>query len=141
MAGKYGSASVQIQYDDGPGGTLRDVTSQILTIGGIKVEQITEQTNPFGTDYEAHTPVGVQRVPDITIEGLYDTTATTGAHPVFGTPDDGPQDSTRSFSFTPGDGKTFTMETRLVDYEIVAQNGALTRYRATIRQAGKGAWA
>ena len=78
MAGKYGSGSWQVQYDDAPGGSLTDVTAHVLTIGGIKVEQITEQSNPFGTTAEAHTPVGMQRVPDIPIEGFYDTTASSG---------------------------------------------------------------
>lgn len=141
MAGKYGSSSIVIQYDDGPGGTLRTITSYVNSIGGVKIEQLTEMTMPFGADHESHTPVGVQRVPDIVIEGWYDTTATTGPHVVFGDPDDGPQDNTRTLTVTFGDNKSFTVETRLVDYEVIAQNGNLTRYRATVRQAGKGAWA
>lgn len=140
MPGKYGSASVTISYDDAPGGVLRAMTAHILTIGGIKKEAITEETSPFGTVNEAHTPTGKTRVPDIAIEGLFDTTLTTGPHVVFGTPDDDPQDATRTFQFVAGDGKTFTMETRLVDYEVVAQNGSITRYRAKIRQAGDGVW-
>ena len=140
MAGKYGSSSIVITYDDAPGGTARTITSYVTSIGGIKVEQLTEMTMPFGASNESHTPVGIQRVPDIVIEGFYDTTATSGPHVVFGTPDDGPADSTRTFTFAPGDSKTFTIETRLVDYEVIAQNGALSKYRATIRQAGAGAW-
>ena len=140
MPGKYGSASVAVSYDDSPGGTLRDVSAHVLTIGGIKIEQINEQTNPFGTAFESHTPVGVQRFPDVTIEGLFDTTATTGPHVVFGTPDSNPQGSTRTLTFTPGDAKTCTVETRLVDYEVIAAPGSLQRFRATVRQAGLAAW-
>jgi hypothetical protein len=140
MAGKYGSSSVVITYDDAPGGTPQTVTPYITAIGGVKVEQITEQSNPFGTGSEAHTPTGMQRVPDIPVDGFFDTTATEGPHVVFGTPDDGPQDATRTFTFAPGDSKTFTMETRLVDYEVLVQNGLLTKFKATIRQAGAGAW-
>lgn len=140
MPGKYGSASVTIQYDAAPGGTLTNMTAHILTIGGVKKEALTEETSPFGTVNEAHTPTGKTRVPDISIEGLFDTTVTTGPHVVFGTPDDDPQDATRTLQIVFGDTKTFTMETRLVDYEVVAQNGAITRYRATIRQAGDGVW-
>jgi hypothetical protein len=32
------------------------------------------------------------------------------------------------------------MEVRLVDYSVIATNGNLTKYQATIRQAGAGAW-
>jgi len=140
MAGKYGSASVSITYDDAPGGTGRDITPYVTSMGGVKVEQLTEQTNPFGTSFEAHTPVGMQRVPDIGLEGFFDTTATTGPHVVLGTPDDGPQDATRTLVIVFGDGKTFTIETRLADYEVLGQVGALTKYRATVRQAGAGVW-
>lgn len=140
MAGKYGSASITFTYDDAPGGTGRDMTAHITSFGGIKVEQLTEMTMPFGTAYEAHTPVGIQRVPDVQVEGHFDTTATTGPHVVFGTPDDGPQDTTRTLVVVFGDSKTFTIETRLADYEVLGQNGNLTKYRATIRQAGLGAW-
>jgi len=139
-AGKQGSAQVVIQYDDAPGGTLRNMTAHILTIGGIKKEAITQQTNPFGTGNEAHTPVGVTRVPDITITGLFDSTLTTGPHVVFGTPDTDPNGATRTLTFTPGDSKTFTMETRLVSYQVTGNNGNLTAYEAVIRQAGDGVW-
>jgi hypothetical protein len=140
-AGKFGSSSIVITLDDAPGGTARTITPYVTSIGGIKVSQITEKTNPFGTSHEENTPVGMQHVDDITIEGYYDTTATSGPHVVMGTPDDGPQDATRTFTFAPGDSKTFTMEVRLVDYSVIATNGNLTKYQATIRQAGAGTWA
>lgn len=139
MPGKYGSNSIAVTYDDA-GGTPRTVTPYILSIGGIKIEAITEQSNPFGSSAEAHTPTGMTRTPDIPIEGHFDTTATSGPHVVFGAPDSSPQAATRTLTFTPGDGKTFTMESRLVDYEVLGQNGNLTKYKATIRQAGLGAW-
>jgi len=140
MPGKYGSGSLVITFDDGPGGSPQTITPYVLTIGGIKVESITEQSNPFGTTAEAHTPAGMQKVGDIAIGGFYDTTATSGPHVVFKSPDVGPQDATRTFTFAPGDSKTFTMECRLVSYEVKGDNGKLTRYEAVIRQAGAGAW-
>jgi hypothetical protein len=140
VAGKYGSASVTVTFDDAPGGTGRDVTAHILSMGGVKIEQLTENTTPFGQAYESHTPVGVQRFPDVVFEGIFDTTATTGPHVVFGTPDDGPQDDTRTLVIVFGDSKTLTVETRLVDYEVVPQVGTLHRFRATVRQAGLAAW-
>jgi hypothetical protein len=140
MAGKYGSASYVVSYDDAPGGTLRNVSAHVLTIGGIKVAQLTEENNPFSQAYQSNIPVGVQQFPDVQVEGFYDTTATTGPHVVFGTPDSDPNGATRTFTVTPGDSKTMTVETRLVDYEVVGAFGKLTRYRATIRQAGLAAW-
>lgn len=140
MAGKYGSASWAVQYDDSPGGTLRTMTAHVLTLGGIKIEQLTEENNPFGQAYVSNTPVGVQKFNDVPVEGFFDTTATTGPHVVFGTPDSDPNGSTRTLTVTPGDSKSMTVETRLVDYEVIGSFGKLTRYRATIRQAGLAAW-
>jgi hypothetical protein len=140
MAGKYGPASVGVHCDDAPGGTLRDVTAHVQTIGGLKIEQITEQSNPFGVAYEAHTPVGVQKFNDVEIGGIWDTSATTGPHVVFGTTDDDPQDATRSFRVIPGDSKQLNVEVRLVSFELVLTGGRLTGYKAVVRQAGLAAW-
>lgn len=141
MAGKYGSASATISYDDGPGGSLRDITAHVLSIGGLKIEQITEENSPFGVAYEKHTPVGKQKFADVTIAGNWDTSATTGPHVVFGDPDDGPNDATRTLTIVPGDSKTLTVETRLVSYEVILTDGKLTGYSAVVRQAGLAAWA
>ncbi len=142
MAGKYGSAvsTTMVQYDDGPGGTLRNITAHVLTIGAIEIEQITEENSPFGQAYESHTPVGKQRFPDVEITGNFDTTATTGPHVVFGAPDSDPNGTTRTLTITPGDSKSMTVETRLVKYSLILTDGKLTGYKALVRQAGLAAW-
>lgn len=140
MAGKYGSASVTISYDDSAGGTLRNVSAHVLTIGGLKIEQITEENSPFGQAYESNTPVGKQRFADVEIAGNWDTTATTGPHVVFGSPDSDPNGSTRTLTVAPGDSKSFTVETRLASFEVVLTDGKLTGYKAVVRQAGLAAW-
>lgn len=140
MAGKYGASSVAITIDDAPGGSSQDITAYVLSIGGIKREAITQESHPFGVAYDKNLPTGHVRVPDIEIMGRFDTTATSGPHVVFKSPDTDPNGGTRTFTFTPGDSKTFTMEVVLVSYEVLAQNGNLTDYKAVIRQAGDGAW-
>jgi hypothetical protein len=141
MAGKYGSASLAVSLDDAPGGTLRVITPHVREIGGIKVEAITEESNPFGTAWRGTTPTGTATIADVAIKGHFDTSATTGPHVVMGTPDKNPQDATRTFVFAPGDGKTFTAECRLVSYEVIAENEKLTQYEAVIRFDGVGTWA
>jgi uncharacterized protein (DUF2147 family) len=143
MAGKYGSSSIVIQYDDAPGGTLRNMSAHIREIGGVKVEAITEESHPFGVSWKEKLPTGLAQVADVEITGFYDTTATTGPHVVFmvQSGDRDPQGSTRSFSFAPGDGKTFTCETRLKSYEVLGKVGALTQYKAVVEFTGTGAWA
>ena len=142
---KYGSSVVTVTLDDAPGGTPRIITPYVQTIGGIKVESITQQTNPFGTSSEAHSPVGVTRTPDITISGFFDDTATLGPHVMFGTPatwalDIAPASVGRVLVILAATGATFTITVHLISYEVLNKNGGLTEYAAVVRQAGAGVW-
>lgn len=142
---KYGSSVVVVTIDDAPGGTARIITPYVTTIGGIKVESITQQTNPFGTASEAHTPVGVTKTPDIPISGFFDDTAAVGPHVVFGAPaswalDIAPASVGRVLVILAATGATFTITVHLVSYEVSPKNGALTEYVALVRQKAAGVW-
>lgn len=139
MAGKYGSASASITIDD-HGGTPRDITAHVLTIGGLKITEITEENSPFGMANERYTPTGKQKFGPVTVTGNFDTTATTGPHAVFSTLETTPQDSTRTLVIVPGDSKTLTVEVYATEYEPILSNGKLTGYSATLVQAGLAAW-
>ena len=89
MPGKYGSVDVVINYDAAPGGTLSDVTQHVRELGGVKIENLTQETHSFGDPWIEHTPTGIRRVPAIAIKGLFDTTAATGPHVVFHADDGG----------------------------------------------------
>ena len=141
MAGKYGGASWVVQFDDAPGGTLRTITNHVLTMSGIKITSALQLSHAFGDSYEESTPSGMVKLDPITITGFWDTTATTGPHAVFSVPDDGPQDSTRTLTITPGDSKTLTVETYLVSFEVTGKNGALSEFSAVIQPTGTFAWA
>lgn len=141
MAGKYGSQSWTIQVDDGPGGSLTSITQHVTSLSGVKLNSKMQLTHTFGDSYEESTPVGMVSIDPITIEGFFDTTASTGPHVIFAAPDDGPQDATRTMTLSPGDSKTFSGETRLVSYEVLGQVGDLTKYRAVLQPTGTFAWA
>jgi len=142
MPGKYGSVDIVINYDAAPGGTLSDVTQHSRDFGGCKIENLTQETQSFGDPWIERTPTGVRRVPAIVVKGLFDTTAVTGPHVVFmvTTADCQPSAATRTLEVTYGDGKKFTVETRLQDYEVLAKNAALTEYAATLLPTGAGVW-
>jgi hypothetical protein len=142
MPGKYGSVDVLINYDAAPGGTLSDVTQHVREIGGVKIENLTQETHSFGDPWIENTPTGVRRVPAIVIKGLFDTTAVTGPHVVFmpTSADVQPSAATRTLEVTFGDAKKFTVETRLQNYEVLAKNAALTEYAATLLPTGAGVW-
>jgi hypothetical protein len=136
---KYGSANAVVTIDD-HGGTPRIITGQVRTIGGLKISQITEENSPFGMAYETNTPVGKQRMGPVTIEGDFDTAATTGSHAVFGTLETTPSDATRTLDVSPDGTKHLSGEGYVTEYELVLTNGKITGYKATFVQAGLFAW-
>lgn len=139
---KYSSTSVTVSIEDSPGGTARDITPYVDTISGLAIEAITEQTNPFGSTSEAHTPVGVTKVPDIVISGHYDTAATVGSWTVLKqvAGDIAVSSVGRELIIVAATGATFTITVHLVKTEILVANEKLTRYATTLRQAGAGVW-
>ena len=140
MAGKYGSASVSVTLEDGPGGTARDITNHILSMGGIKITSAMQRSDALGDSWEEHTPTGKRKLEPLTLEGFWDTTATTGPHVVLQAPDDGPQDDGRELVVIFGDSKTMTVDVRLVDYEVLATNSELTKFRSQLLPTGAATW-
>ena len=141
-AGKHGSSEVTIGYDDAPGGSLRQIENFVTSITGVKVESGMENTHAFGDAWEESTPTGVRKVAPITVGGFFDDTATTGPHTVLRVVDGDvdPNGSTRTLTIVFGNSKTFTVETRLVSYEVVGKNGNLTEFQAVIQPTGQGTW-
>lgn len=140
MAGKYGSASVTVTLDSTAGGSGQAITNHVLSMGGAKITSAMEASHAFGDSWEESTPVGLKKAEPITLEGHWDTTATTGPHAVLSDPDDDPADGTRTLVVVFGDSKTFTVETRLMSYEVLAQVGNLTRFRAELIPTGAAVW-
>ena len=140
--GKHASSEVTFGYDDAPGGTLRQMEQQILSMSGVKIEAAMQMSHAFGDAWEESTPGGMRKIPAITVTGLFDDTATTGPHTVFRVVDGdiSPAASTRSLIVVFGNSVTFTVETRLVSYEVIGKNGNLTEYAAVIQPTGAGTW-
>jgi hypothetical protein len=138
---KHGSSEVVVTIDSAPGGPPVDITAFVTSIGGLKVENITQQTNPFGSSSESHTPVGVDKTPDIAISGFHDDVAD-GPHTVLKlTPaDKSPASVGRVLTVLAATGATFTITVHLVSYEVLAKNNALTEYAALVRQKSAGVW-
>jgi len=139
MPGKYGSNSVTAAYDDAQSGTARTITSLLVSIGGVKIVAKSQTTTAYGDTVEKQLPTGVKELPDIDIEGWWDTTSTTGSHAVFGSPDTDPNGGTRTLTLVFGDSKTWTSEGYLKEYEVLAQVGNLTKFKAKCSQVS-GAW-
>lgn len=142
MPGKYGSKDVTITFDDAPGGTPRVVTDFIMELGGAKIVVENEESQAFGDQWKEFTSTGMRSSPDIPVSGNYDTTATTGPHVVFMVQagDADPNGASRTLVIVFGDAKTFTVECRLIEYEVAASNGKLTKFNALIRPTGAAVW-
>lgn len=148
-AGKQSSADVTVTYDDAPGGSGVAIQNFLMELGGAKIIVGQETSTAFGDAWKESVPTGVRESPDIAVSGFFDTTPAAGSPPTGGGPhvvlrvvdgDADPNGSTRTLAIVFGDSKTFTVETRLVDYEVAGQNGTLTKFNATIRPTGQAVW-
>jgi len=139
---KYGSATVAVSLSEVSQGTARIITPYVQTISGVAVEAITQQTNPFGTSSEAHSPTGVTKTPDIVLSGFYDDTDSVGSWTVMkpNATDYAVGSTGRSLIITAVTGNTFTIIVHIVKMEVIMKNGSLVEYACTLRQAGAGAW-
>ncbi|MCG3776795.1 MAG: hypothetical protein JW395_3666 [Nitrospira sp.] len=139
---KHSPSEVTVTFDDAPGGTARIITPYVTTIGGLAIEAITQQTNPFGVTTESHTPVGLTKVSDIAIGGFFDDTASVGPHVVFqiAAADYAPASAGRSLVIVAATAKTFTITVHLVKYEVMLKKDGLTEYQALVRQKSTGVW-
>lgn len=142
---KHGQNEVIVTIDDAPGGTPRIITPYVNTIGNISIEAITQQTNPFGATSEEHSPVGLDRTPDIVIAGFYDDQALVGPKAVFFTPatwvlDKASGSVGRILAIQAATGLIFTVTIHLVKAEIVLKKENMTEYTALVRQKTAGIW-
>jgi hypothetical protein len=140
MAGKYGPADVTVTLEDGPGGTARSIHNFILN--GITAKDIARlvQTDALGDAWEEHTPTGKKAAEAISLEGIWDTTATTGTHVVLGAVDDGPQDDGRALVVVFGNAKTWTVDCRLTSYAVKASNDNIQMFEVELQPTGAAVW-
>lgn len=132
---KYGSGSVTINIDDS-GGTARDLSAHILSINGVLIESVMEESHGYNKSWAESLATGLYRVEPVEIEGFYDDTSTTGPHAVLGTTASGPSSSTRTITFGWGGGKTTAFETHVQKYGRLPNRGQITRYKATLMPTG-----
>lgn len=144
---KFGSSTVTVTVDASPGGAAKIITPHVDSISGMSLETITEQSNPFGSTAEGHTPVGMDKSPDLVLSGLYDTLADTGSWTVLKqvAGDKAVGSVGRLVSILAATGATWSGHYHLVKTEVLVSNGKLTRYASTFRPAQgasgfDGAW-
>jgi hypothetical protein len=130
---KFSSPDLNV-YVDNAGGSLVDLSSYIKTIGGFAPSVAVADTTTFGAawdTFQAHLKSGGE----FSLEGDYDTTATTGPNAILNS-----IGSTRSVRIRwagTGSGLPQSLfEAIILKYERGAQVGNLQSFTATLRVTG-----
>jgi hypothetical protein len=127
---KYGSKDLVIEFDNSSG-TLVDITQHVTAINGVNIEALLEEGTTYGDSWVEQLFTGVKQLADITVDGFYDDTATTGPHALFN--DLG---ATRTFKVTWGGSKTTSVETIIRNYNRNPVRKELTKYQVTLAPTG-----
>ena len=98
------------------------------------------ESTALGDSWKERVPIGIRDSDSITLEGIWDTTATTGTHAIFLAVDDGPQDDGRELVIVFGDSKTWTRDVRLAEYEVIASTTEIQKFRAVLIPTGAAVW-
>ena len=140
MAGRYGPSSVTVTLEDGPGGSAQNLENFLLNGVSAKDMSEMEETTALGDAWKERVPIGIRDSPDLDLEMIWDTTATTGTHAIFLAVDDGPQDTPRELVIVFGDSKTWTRDYRLAEMEVVAITTAIQKINAKLMATGAAVW-
>lgn len=118
------------------------MTDYLLTIGGAEIENILEPSHAFGDSWGEMLATGFAQVPEITVTGYFDDTASTGPHTVFQvkSADRSPQANTRTVAIGFGNSTSFGGEAIMKSYRVTGNNGKLTTFEAVIQPTGSWAW-
>lgn len=126
----YGSDDLKIEFDNSAG-SLVDMSAYVLEINGVDVQAIVEELTAFGKTFEEWLYVGVKKLEEIELTGVYDDTASTGPNVVFNSLGD-----TRTLKVTWGSTKTTTVEAIIRSYQRLAKSKETTKYKAVLRPTG-----
>lgn len=130
---KYSSPDLDVQVDNS-GGTLVNLTAYVKTIGGFAPESETADTTTFGDSWREHQ-AHLKSGGELTLEGDYDDTATSGPDAILNAIGD-----TRTVQIGwggSGTGKPKTsFEAIVKKYERGANIGGLQTFTCTLLVTG-----
>lgn len=133
---KYGSNSVTINFDNS-GGTPVNMSDYILTINGVDIEAILEESHSFGKSWREFLATGIRQVGEITLGGFYDDTASSGPDAIFNAVASGPSAGTRTLQVVYGGGKSTSVECVIKAYNRRPVRGELTKFEVVLAPSGQ----
>jgi hypothetical protein len=132
-AGKQNSSAITFEIDVTDGGAASTGFVQYLTkIGDIELNRGTVTSTPFGVSASQYLLGVIKDYPAFTIEGFYDTTASTGPNAIL----NGTHAATRTFTMGFGDSKTVSGECWITNYKRTQAVGEYQGFSATIQPTG-----
>jgi hypothetical protein len=135
-AGKHNSSESAFEIDIADGGSLSTGFVQYLTkIGPFSTKRPSKDATSFAATVETFLRGVVLRREPITIEGMYDDTATTGPDAVLDI-NKITHAVTRSCVITFASGKTVTGEVWIEEYQVTQEFDNYHAYSAVIRFTG-----
>lgn len=126
----YGYDDLSVVFDNSAGTTV-NISQSVLSISGIDVEAILEETHAAGDSWVEQTPVGLNRVGDITLQCLYDDDSDTGSNFMFQRIGE-----TRTLQVVFGAAKSMTVEAVIKNYRRMPSRGALTKAEVVLTPTG-----
>lgn len=129
---KYGGNNTVIMFDNS-GGTPVDMSQYVEEISELAVEAMLEESHTFGDSWREQLNAGLKFMPDITIKGKYDDTATTGPDAIFNAVGN---TTTRTLTVTFGGSKTRAVETIIKKYGASPRRGRITTYEVVLAPTG-----
>lgn len=129
----YGWPDLSVQVDSADAGSLQEMKSHIRAITIGKQVRLTEENTVAGSTWEAHLLTAIRKMEPITLEGVYDDTASTGPKVVFGT---STHAVTRSVVITLGSTNTISFEAWITEFEPGAPSKGKITYKAVLLPTG-----
>ncbi len=126
----YGGDDIVIVFDNSAGTTV-NVSQSVLSLSGIDVEAILEESHTFGDSWVEQAAVGLNRASDVTVQGFYDDDADTGFNFMFKNVGE-----TRTLAVTWGSTKITSGEFIIKNYRRMPSRGALTKAEAVLVATG-----
>ena len=129
---QYGWPDLSIQVDATDGGSLQEMKSHVRGIQIGASERLTEENTVAGSTWVAHVMTGIRQLADLTLDGVYDDTASTGPNATF----NGTHTVTRSVVLTWGGTKTTSFEAWITSYERTTPGKGKLGYKVVLKPTG-----
>jgi len=128
---RFGPSDIKIEIDDSEGGTLVDITQHVTDFSGISVQATTEETTPFGSNWQRHDNVKVYFADQITMSGPLEDGANT-PNAIFA----GKQGETRTLKVSYGTAASDEVEVIITRFARTTQRNQLVRWEVTLQPTG-----